>query len=97
MIDMYIPVPFKQRGLESDTGLFDPIIDALQVYTPASVDETCVNVSILSNVDNEPLIVILSVIISLFLNQFTTSEEISGPIGLVRLIVHTTDTSSPII
>ena len=72
------------------------MIDALQVYTLASVDETCVNVSILLNIDNEPLIGILS-IISLSLNQFTTSEEISGPIGLVRLIVHTTDTSSPII
>ena len=89
--------PFKHKFVEFVTISSEPIIDALQVYTPASVDETCINVSILSNVDNEPLIVILSVIISLFLNQFTTSEEILGPIGLVRLIVHTTDTSSPII
>ena len=94
---MYIPIPFKQRGLESDTGIFDPIIDALQVYTPALIDETCVNVSLLSNVDDEPLIEIFPVIISPSLNHFTSSEEISGPIGLVRLIVHTTDTSSPIL
>ena len=89
--------PFKHKFVEFVIISSEPVIDALQVYTPASVNETCVNVSILSNVDNEPLILILSVIISLFLNQFTTSEEISGPIGLVRLIVHTTDTSSPII
>ena len=87
---------FKHKGFESDNTILDPLIDVVQVYTPASVGETCVNVRILLNVDNEPLIMILSVIISLFLNQFTTSEETSGPIALVRLIVHTIDTSSPI-
>ena len=92
----YINVPFKHKSLESVITLPEPVIDALQVYTPASVDEACVNVSTLSNFDNELLIVILSVLISLFLNKFTTSEEILGPIGLVRQIVHTTDTSVPI-
>ena len=94
----YIYVPFKHNSFESVIVLSEPVIDALQVYTPALVDETCVNVSILSNVDNEPLIMTLSVFISLFLNhQFTTSEDMLGPIGLVRLIIHTTDTSVPII
>ena len=92
-----IYVPFKHKSFEFVITLSEPVIDALQVYTPASVDETCVNVSILSNVGNEPLIVIFPVIISSFLNQFTISEELSGPIGLVRLIVHITDTTSPII
>ena len=89
-------IPLIHKGFKSVNTLLDPLIDAVQVYTPASVGETCVNVRILLNVDNEPLIIILSVIISSSLNQFTTSEETSEPIALVRLIVHTIDTSSPI-